>query len=70
MFTVELTQGANWREPVEVVDHRPVETDSIAFAIAEARFWLTQSQRIEPHRGATHFRIVSQQGEMVVGGPP
>jgi hypothetical protein len=70
MLVVELTRGPNWQEPVEVIDRRECHTDSVSFAMAEARFWLNQRNRIEPHRGATHYRILDQQGEIVAGGPP
>lgn len=66
MFTIELTRGASWQAPVETIDHRECLTDSIASAVAEAKYWLEQNL---PQRGATHYRVVSRSGT-IVGGPP
>ena len=69
MFTIELTRGSSWQEPAETIDHRECETDSIEFAAAEALHWLVETQKSAPARGATHYRVVGQNGT-VIGGPP
>ena len=69
MFTIELTRGSSWQEPAETIDRRDCETDSIAAAVAEAKYWLMQIQRNVPARGATHYRVVAQ-GGTAIGGPP
>jgi hypothetical protein len=69
VFRIELTRGCSWQEPVETVDHRDCETNSIDAAIAEAKYWLIQVQKDAPARGATHFRVVSETGT-AIGGPP
>ncbi len=69
MFKIELIRGSTWEQPAEIVDWRECCTASIEAAVAEARYWLTQTQTEQPHRGATHYRVVGQAGVMV-GGPP
>ena len=69
MFTIELTRGDSWQEPAETIDHRECLTDSIASAVAEAKYWLAQTQQNLPQRGATHYRVIGQSGT-IVGGPP
>jgi hypothetical protein len=69
VFTIELTRGPSWQAPVETIDHRECLTDSIASAVAEAKYWLAQTQQNLPQRGATHYRVVSRSGT-IVGGPP
>ena len=70
MFTIELTQGPSWCDPSTVVDRRECQTLSIAAAVAEARYWLIQTQRNEPQRGATHYRVLNPESGTVIGGPP
>jgi len=69
VFTIELTRGSSWQEPAETIDHRECETHSIEFAAAEALHWLVETQKSAPARGATHYRVVGQNGT-VIGGPP
>ena len=69
MFTIELARGASWQEPVETIDRRECDTDSLEFALAEALHWLRETQQTAPARGATHYRVVGQ-GGTVIGGPP
>ena len=69
MFTIELTRGSSWSEPVETIDRRKCDTISIGFAAAEALHWLLETQKNAPARGVTHYRVMNQ-GETVVGGPP
>lgn len=69
MFTIELTSGASWEQPVETIDRRECATDSIEAATAEALHWLVKTQDIAPGRGATHYRVIGQDGT-VIGGPP
>lgn len=69
MFTIELIRGRDWREPAETIDRRECETDSLAAAAAEARFWLSEIQKTAPARGATHYRVIGD-GDTVIGGPP
>ena len=69
LLTIELTRGSNWQEPAETIDCRECDTDSIAFAAAEALHWLVQTQKNAPARGVTHYRVVAQAGALV-GGPP
>ena len=69
MFKIELIRGPSWEEPAETVDWRECHTESIAAAVAEARYWLIRTQTEQPHRGATHYRVVGEAG-VVVGGPP
>ena len=69
MFKIELTRGSSWEEPAETIGWRECHTESIAAAVAEARYWLIQTQTEQPHRGATHYRVVGKTGT-VVGGPP
>jgi hypothetical protein len=69
VFKIELIRGSRWEEPVETVDWRECHTESIEAAVAEARHWLIQTQTEQPHRGATHYRVVGEAG-IVVGGPP
>ena len=68
VFRIELTRGSTWDDPAEAIDFRECQTDSLDAAIAEARHWLTQVQREQPQRGATHYRVVGTSGA-VVGGP-
>jgi len=68
VFRIELTRGPSWQEPVETIDCRDCDTESIEFAAAEARFWLTEIQRNAPARGATHYRVLAE-GGTVIGGP-
>jgi len=68
LFVIELTRGSTWEQPAQVLDHRECQTESIAFAVGEARHWLMRTQQEQPQRGATHFRIVSPSGA-VAGGP-
>ena len=69
MFTIELIRGSSWQEPVETIDRRQCDTDSLAFALAEALHWLREIQQAAPARGATHYRVVGP-NETVLGGPP
>ena len=69
MFTIELTRGSSWQEPAETIDCRECDTHSIEFAAAEALHWLVETQKSAPARGATHYRVVGQNGT-VIGGPP
>lgn len=69
MFRIELTRGRSWEEPVETVDHRDCQTDSIAAAAAEAKYWLMQVQKTAPARGVTHYRVIGE-GGTAIGGPP
>ena len=69
MFTIELTRGSSWREPAEIIDHRACATDSIEAAAAEAWHWLVDMQQNLSARGATHYRVVGEQGAFI-GGPP
>ena len=69
MFRIELIRGASWQEPVETVDRRECETNSIDAAVAEAKHWLKQTQKTAPARGVTHYRVVSESGT-TIGGPP
>ena len=69
VFTIELTRGSSWSEPVETIDRRKCDTISIGFAAAEALHWLLETQKNAPARGATHYRIMDQD-EAVIGGPP
>ena len=68
MFTIELTRGSSWEEPVETIDHRECATRSVEAATAEALHWLAETQATAPARGATHYRVVGQDG-VVIGGP-
>lgn len=69
VFKIELIRGSSWQQPAETVDWRDCQTESIAAAVAEARYWLIRTQTEQPHRGATHYRVVGDAG-IVVGGPP
>ena len=69
MFRIELTRGSSWEEPAETIDQRECQTDSIAAAAAEAKYWLLQTQKNAPARGATHYRVVGESGA-AIGGPP
>ena len=69
MFTIELTRGSSWSEPVETIDRRQCDTISIEFAAAEALHWLLETQKNAPARRATHYRVMDK-GEAVIGGPP
>ena len=69
VFNIELTRGSSWQEPVETIDCRECGTLSIEFAAAEALHWLVETQKNAPVRGATHYRVVGQNGT-VIGGPP
>ncbi len=69
MFKIELTRGSSWQEPVETIDCRECNTQSIEFAAAEALHWLVEIQKSAPSRGATHYRVVAQSGP-IIGGPP
>src|SRR5205085_11211555 len=51
------------------IDHRDCETDSIDAAVAEAKYWLVQTQKNAPARGVTHYRVVGENGT-AIGGPP
>jgi hypothetical protein len=68
VLIIELTRGSNWREPVETIDRRECDTNSIEFAAAEALHWLIEIQKNAPTRGVTHYRVVAEAGA-VVGGP-
>ena len=68
MFTVELTRGLSWSEPVAMIDSRKCDTISIAYAVFEARHWLLETQKFRPARGATHYRVI-QHDEAITGGP-
>jgi hypothetical protein len=68
MFTIELTRGSSWQEPVETIHRRECGTDSLESALAEARHWLREIQQTVPARGVTHYRVVGQGGP-VIGGP-
>lgn len=68
MFTIELIRGSSWQTPVETIDRRECDTDSLEFALAEARHWLREIQQAVPARGVTHYRVVGQAGP-VIGGP-
>ena len=68
MFTIELTRGKSWQEPIETIDRRECDTESIDSAMAEARHWLLETQKNAPARGATHYRVVGCSGT-VIGGP-
>jgi hypothetical protein len=69
VFTIELIRGASWQEPVATIDRRNCLTNSIEFAVAEAKYWLAQTQKSLPQRGATHYRVIGEAGT-IVGGPP
>ena len=68
MFTVELTRGLSWREPVAMIDSRKCDTISIAYAVAEGLHWLLETQKFWPARGVTHCRVM-QHDEALTGGP-
>ena len=68
MFTIELTRGLSWSEPVETVDRRRCKTISIEFAIADAMYWLQTTQKNVPTWGVSHYRIIDAGGS-VIGGP-
>lgn len=68
MYTIEIARGARWDQPTEIIDRRDCLTRSLDACIAEARYWLGQFQTDQPHRGATHYRIVDEAG-LVIGGP-
>lgn len=68
MFTIELTRGLSWSEPIATVDHRKCNTISIEFAIAEAMYWLQTTQKNIPAWGVSHYRIIDA-GGTVIGGP-
>jgi hypothetical protein len=69
VFRIELTRGSSWQEPAEAIDHRDCETNSIDAAVAEAKYWLVQTQKNAPARGVTHYRVVGENGT-ALGGPP
>ena len=69
VFKIELTRGPSWHEPVETVDCRECDTHNMEFAAAEALHWLLEMQKNAPSRGATHYRVVGENGT-VIGGPP
>jgi hypothetical protein len=69
VFKIELTRGSSWQEPVETIDCRDCGTLSIEFAAAEGLHWLVETQKNAPSRGATHYRVVGENGAMI-GGPP
>ena len=69
-FTIELTRGESWREPAEIIDRRECATTSVEAATAEAWVWLVETQRHAPERGATHYRVIGERQEIIVGGPP
>ncbi|MGC2414419.1 MAG: hypothetical protein WA459_17170 [Stellaceae bacterium] len=68
MFTIELTRGLSWSEPIETIDHRRCDTISIEFAIADAMYWLQTTQKNVPAWGVSHYRIIDS-GGYVIGGP-
>ena len=68
LFTIELTRGPTWDQPTETIDRRGCATDSIEAATAEALHWLVQTQATVPGRGATHYRVVGENG-VTIGGP-
>jgi hypothetical protein len=68
MFTIELMRGSSWQEPVETIDRRECDTDSLEFALGEALHWLRDMQQTAPARGVTHYRIVRPDGT-AIGGP-
>ncbi len=67
MFTIELTRGLSWSEPIETIDRRKCDTISIEFVAAEALHWLLTTQKNVPTWGVTHYRVVNH-GEAVIGG--
>jgi hypothetical protein len=69
VFKIELTRGPSWYEPVDTIDCRECGTYSIEFAAAEGLHWLVEMQKNAPSRGATHYRVVGENGA-VIGGPP
>jgi hypothetical protein len=69
VFTIELTRGSGWDEPVETIDRRECATDSIEAATAEAWHWLVETQEIAPGRGATHYRVIRRDGTVIGGAP-
>jgi hypothetical protein len=70
VYTIELTRGSSWEQPAETLACRECQTDSIDFAVGEARHWLVQMQQEQPQRGASHYRVVAPSGAIVMGGPP
>ena len=68
MFTIELTRGLSWSEPIETVDQRKCHTISLEFAAAEAMHWLQMTQKNVPAWGVSHYRIIDSGGS-VIGGP-
>ena len=68
MFTIELIRGSSWQEPVETIDRRECDTDSLEFALGEALHWLREMQQTAPARGVTHYRVLGRSGA-AVGGP-
>ena len=44
MFTIELTSGASWDQPSEIIVSRDCATNSIEAAAAEALHWLVEIQ--------------------------
>ena len=69
VLTIELTRGSSWTGPVETIDRRECDTNSVEFTAAEALHWLQETQKNAPARGATHYRVIDQ-GDAVIGGPP
>jgi len=67
VFTIELTRGLSWSEPIETIDRRKCDTISIEFVAAEALHWLLTTQKNVPTWGVTHYRVVNH-GEAVIGG--
>jgi hypothetical protein len=67
LYVIELTRGTTWRHSADQIDRRECQTENINAAIAEARHWLLQVQKEQPHRGATHYRVISPSGNIVEG---
>lgn len=68
-FTIELTRGPSWGEPAEIIGRRECATTSVEAAAAEAWAWLVETQKHAPTRGATHYRVLGERQEAIVGGP-
>ena len=68
MFTIELTSGSSWSEPIKTIDRRKCNTISLKYAAAEALHWLLMTQKNVPTWDATHYRVIHHDCALT-GGP-
>ena len=68
MFTIELTSGLSWQEPMRTIDRRKCDTISVQLAAAEALHWLRVTRKNVPTWAATHYRVIDHDWA-ITGGP-